>query len=59
MELIQIGAPRQKTVLDLVKEMAERQFSEIEQLKTAAQSRTRNPRSRRSRSRCTTSKRSS
>jgi hypothetical protein len=33
MQLIQIGEVRQKTVLDLVLEMAERQFAEIEQLK--------------------------
>jgi hypothetical protein len=33
MQLIQIGEIKQKTVLDLVQEMAARQFAEIEQLK--------------------------
>ena len=33
MQLIQIGEVKQKTVLDLVQEMAARQFAEIEQLK--------------------------
>jgi len=33
MQLIQIGEVREKTVLDLVQEMAARQFAEIEQLK--------------------------
>lgn len=36
MQLIQIGEVKQKTVLDLVQEMAERQFAEIEQLKRAS-----------------------
>lgn len=36
MQLIQIGAPRQKTILDLIREMSERQAYEIEQLKRAA-----------------------
>ena len=36
MQLIQIGEVKQKTVLDLVQEMAARQFAEIEQLKTAS-----------------------
>ncbi len=35
MQLIQIGEAKQKTVLDLVLEMAERQAAEIEQLKRA------------------------
>ena len=35
MQLIQIGEIKQKTVLDLVQEMAARQFAEIEQLKRA------------------------
>ena len=39
MQLVQIGEVRQKTVLDLVMEMAARQFDEIEQLKATAQSR--------------------
>jgi len=57
MQLIQIGAPRQKTVLDLVMEMAERQFAEIEQLKTKALTRAGRTRSRRSHQHCTSSKR--
>ena len=36
MQLIQIGETKQKTVLELVQEMAARQLAEIEQLKTAA-----------------------
>jgi hypothetical protein len=50
MQLIQIGEIRQKTVLELIEEMAARQFAEIEQLKRAAQNRaaeTRSPRARR------------
>jgi hypothetical protein len=39
MQLIQIGETHQKTVLELVQEMAARQLAEIEQLKQAAQSR--------------------
>ena len=39
MQLIQIGEVRQKTVLELVQEMAARQSAEIEQLKTAARKR--------------------
>ena len=53
MQLIQIGEVRQKTVLDMVQEMALRQLAEIEQLKSAAQSRTRTPRVFRGRQRCT------
>jgi hypothetical protein len=53
MQLIQIGEIKQKTVLDMIQEMAERQFAEIEQLKAAAQSRTRRRPSRRAR--CTPS----
>jgi energy-coupling factor transporter transmembrane protein EcfT len=52
MQLIQIGEIRQKTVLDLVQEMAARQFAEVEQLKIAAASRASQPRSRRTRLRC-------
>lgn len=52
MQLIQIGETRQKTVLDMVQEMAMRQLSEIEQLKTAAQRRNA-ARTSRSRQRCT------
>ena len=47
MQLIQIGEIRQKTVLDLVREMAARQLAEIEQLKANAQKRTSSHRRRR------------
>jgi hypothetical protein len=57
MQLIQIGEVRQKTILDLVMEMADRQLTEIEQLKTAAQNRPRNVRSRRAGPRCSSTKR--
>jgi hypothetical protein len=53
MQLIQIGETRQKTVLDMVQEMALRQLSEIEQLKSAAQSRNASRRVFRARQRCT------
>ena len=59
MQLVQIGEIRQKTVLELVTEMAARQFAEMEQLKTAAQSRTRTVPSRRSARRCVSTKRRS
>jgi hypothetical protein len=59
MQLVQIGEVRQKTVLDLVMEMAARQLAEIEQLKTAAQSRASRSRSRRSATRCVSTKRRS
>jgi hypothetical protein len=36
MQLIQIGEVKHKTVLELVQEMAARQFAEIEQLKRAS-----------------------
>jgi hypothetical protein len=52
MQLIQIGEVRQKTVLDLVQEMAARQAAEIEHLKLAAQSRAANRQPGRSRRRC-------
>ena len=52
MQLIQIGEVRQKTVLDLVQEMAARQLAEIEQLKAAAQKRTVERAARRTRPRC-------
>jgi hypothetical protein len=52
MQLIQIGEIRQKTVLDLVQEMAARQLAEIDQLKANAQKRA-NDRSHRRRRRCT------
>ena len=52
MQLIQIGEVRQKTVLDMIQEMAARQAAEIEQLKANALSRASNRRSLRVRSRC-------
>ena len=58
MQLIQIGEVRQKTILDLVMEMAARQFAEIEQLKTAARTGARRTRSRRAGPRCDSSQRS-
>jgi hypothetical protein len=57
MQLIQIGEVRQKTVLDLVQEMAARQLAEIEQLKTTAQNRTRIEPTVRLRRRCSSPKR--
>ena len=57
MQLIQIGEVRQKTVLELVQEMAARQLAEIEQLKTVIQSRAGSDRSVRSRRRCGSAKR--
>ena len=36
MQLVQIGVARQKTVLDMVQELAERQSFEIQQLKRFA-----------------------
>lgn len=56
MQLIQIGEVRQKTVLELVQEMAARQLTEIEQLKTVAKSRSGVDRSVRSRQRCSSTK---
>jgi hypothetical protein len=56
MQLIQIGEVRQKTVLDMVQEMAMRQLAEIEQLKSSAQSRNRADRAIRGRQRCQSSK---
>jgi hypothetical protein len=52
MQLIQIGEVRQKTVLDMIQEMAARQAAELEQLKAGALSRCANRRSLRVRSRC-------
>jgi hypothetical protein len=57
MQLIQIGEVRQKTVLELVQEMAARQLAEIEQLKTVARSGSGADRSVRSRQRCSSTKR--
>jgi hypothetical protein len=59
MQLVQIGEITQKTVLELVMEMAARQFAEMEQLKVAAQSRKSRSRSRRPARRCTSTKRRS
>jgi len=56
MQLIQIGEIKQKTVLDLVQEMAARQFAEIEQLKRTSLSAAREGRTVRRR-RCSSSKR--
>lgn len=56
MQLIQIGETRQKTVLDMVREMAARQLAEVEQLKSAAQNRSGAPRVFRGRQRCTSPK---
>jgi hypothetical protein len=47
MQLIQIGEMKQKTIMDLILEMAANQLSEIEQLKTAAHSRAKSRRTRR------------
>ena len=57
MQLIQIGEVRQKTVLELVQEMAASQLAEIEQLKTVARSRLDVDRSVRRRRRCSSTKR--
>ena len=56
MQLIQIGEVRQKTVLEMVQEMAARQLAEVEQLKSAAQTRSRTARLVRGRQRCTSPK---
>jgi len=53
MQLIQIGETKQKTVLDMIQEMATHQLSEIEQLKAAAQNRSRARQPRRAVRRCT------
>jgi len=55
MQLIQIGETRQKTILDMIQEMAERQFAEIEQLKATAQNRSRARQPRRTLRRCDSS----
>ncbi len=52
MQLIQIGEVKQKTVMDLIQEMAARQFTEIERLKAAAQNQVRRRRSRQTRRHC-------
>jgi hypothetical protein len=57
MQLIQIGVVKQKTVLDLVLEMAARQTAEIDQLKMSASARSREKRDRQVSPRCRASKR--
>jgi hypothetical protein len=59
MQLIQIGQTKQKTIMDLIQEMAANQLSEIEQLKAAARSRAKNRRTRHSGPRCSSSDRQS
>jgi hypothetical protein len=56
MQLIQIGVTKQKTILDLIQEMATNQFREIEELKTAARSRAKSRRTRGTARRCGSSK---
>jgi hypothetical protein len=56
MQLIQIGVTKQKTIMDLIQEMAASQYSEIEQLKAAAHSRAKSRRTRRAVRRCDSSK---
>jgi hypothetical protein len=56
MQLIQIGEIKQKTIMDMIQEMAANQFSEMEQLKVAARSRAKSRRTRRSVPRCTSPK---
>lgn len=56
MQLIQIGVTKQKTIRDLIQEMATNQFSEIEQLKAAARSRAKSRRTRGTARRCDSSK---
>ena len=46
MELVQIGFTRQKTVLQLINELAERQSNEIQQLKRSAVARAERRRNR-------------
>ncbi len=57
MQLIQIGEIKQKTIMDLIHEMAENQYSEIERLKAAARSKAGNKRIRRPGTRCSSSQR--
>jgi hypothetical protein len=53
MQLVQIGAEiRQKTILEIVQEMSDRQWAEIERLKRVAQDRAANKRLRPATSRC-------
>jgi len=46
MQLIQIGEIKQKTIMDLIQEMAANQFSEIERLKAGACSKAKSRRAR-------------
>ncbi len=55
MQLIQIGEIKQKTIMDLIQEMAANQFSEIERLKAAARSKANGKRARYGRPRCSSS----
>ena len=57
MQLIQIGEIKQKTIMDLIQEMAANQLSEIEQLKAAARSKAKSRRTRRTGPRCGSSER--
>jgi hypothetical protein len=57
MQLIQIGETKQKTVLEMIQEMAANQFAEIAQLKAAAQKRSESRHSGRTRQRCSSAKR--
>ncbi len=56
MQLIQIGVTKQKTILDLIQEMAASQYSEIERLKAAARARAKSRRIRGTARRCGSSK---
>lgn len=57
MQLIQIGEIKQKTILDMIQEMAAGQFSEIEQLKASARSTAMSKQVRRTKVRCRSAKR--
>jgi hypothetical protein len=57
MQLVQIGEIRQKTILDLIQEMAAKQLQEIEQLKASARSRAAGKSARRTSVRCSSAKR--
>jgi hypothetical protein len=39
MQLVQIGVPQQKTVFDMIMQLSDRQWHEIEQLKRSARDR--------------------
>ncbi len=57
MQLIQIGEVKQKTILDMVQEMAARQLAEVEQLKRTAEARASARRPRRMAARCSSVRR--